>query len=97
MATLMTTIMSNRSHGVKGDKRGYSGGYEQYHGRGRRHRHGHGGYIVREQGRGRGESRRGGEFFHTHSNCAHVSNTCETPSPEYKNEATFTNIIGENQ
>ena len=72
------------------------------HGRGRGNRHGtgrgrgnRGRYGRGTNGRGAQAQRdRGGNYCHTHGNCAHSSSECRSPGENHQNKATFTNRMG---
>ena len=88
MMTNMTTMVDNMQNNNAYQGRGYGRG----RGRGRNQ-------FGRGRGRGRGRYQQrqrtsGGQYCHTHGNCAHTSAECETRGPEHNPDATFANRLG---
>ena len=93
--TLMTQMMEQlarmEERAIERDNPPYRGpgrgNRDRYRGRGRG-RHNRSG-----QGGGH-QARRGGKYCHTHGNCAHTSQECETRAEGHKATATFSNMQG---
>ena len=91
---MMEQMMNNMTMMVDNmQQQGYYGrGYGRGRGRGRNQ-------FGRGRGRGRGRQQQrqrtsGGQYCHTHGNCAHTSADCETRGPQHNAEATFANRLG---
>ena len=72
--------------------------HQNFNGRSGGRGRGRGGQRGRGRGRGRGGNRNASQrtnlYCHTHGNCAHSSNECQTPAEGHQNDATFTNMMG---